>query len=283
MAEVITVQVVSGFSLTNRLLLYASIMLASAQNIAGVGSNGPGNLGFLAYNWYTQYFWYIAVKQGQLNALSLLPVHFDLVYSLIFVGGVTCDGMWMSIILGLGTAGLLILNNLSAWTIWVKDLPAGYGTYRFFFFGWRTLTPGWRKFILLWLIFDTFAALNAIYCVVVTTCFSIFREPEEEEPPWWYQYVAILCAPLTLILVWPLILWTELIVSRNHIESQTDMIAVWFLVAQVVALLLPSCALTVPDKGIAIMWRKLRGLKQKLRRVPRDAAASSDIPMTTVA
>ena len=137
-------------------------MLAPAQAIAGIGSNSLSNIGFLAYNWYTQYFWYIAVKQGQLGALSLLPVHFNFIYALLYLGGVTCGSIWMGIILSLGTAGLLILNNLSAWTSWVMDLPAGYGTYQFFFFGWRTLTPGWRTFFLLWQIGDTLAALNTI-------------------------------------------------------------------------------------------------------------------------
>lgn len=44
-----------------------------------------------------------------------------------------------------------------------------------------------------------------------------------------------------LLFCWPLILWTELIVQRNRIESETDMIAVWLFVAQCVAMLAPSC------------------------------------------
>lgn len=39
--------------------------------------------------------------------------------------------------------------------------------------------------------------------------------------------------------VGPLILWTDFIFARNHIESATDWIAVWFFVAQVGALLIP--------------------------------------------
>lgn len=49
-----TVQIVPGFSPTNRILLYASFALSPAQFVSGLGNNCPTNLGFLAYNLYTQ-------------------------------------------------------------------------------------------------------------------------------------------------------------------------------------------------------------------------------------
>lgn len=60
--------------------------------------------------------------------------------------------------------------------------------------------------------------------------------------PWYCRtYPAIpLGAILMLIFAWPLILWVELIVQRNHIVSETDMVAVWLFVAQVGTMLIPS-------------------------------------------
>jgi hypothetical protein len=43
-----------------------------------------------------------------------------------------------------------------------------------------------------------------------------------------------------LFFAWELILWVELIISRNHIESPTDMIAVWLFIAQIVTMVLPG-------------------------------------------
>jgi hypothetical protein len=78
-------QVVQGFSLTNRWLLYASMMLAPAQFSSGVGLSIPTSPGFLAYNCYTQIQWYHAVKARELHALSLLPVHFIIVYAISYL------------------------------------------------------------------------------------------------------------------------------------------------------------------------------------------------------
>ncbi|QPH05018.1 hypothetical protein C2857_002465 [Epichloe festucae Fl1] len=56
-----------------------------------------------------------------------------------------------------------------------------------------------------------------------------------------YKYPAILAGAAVMMVVgWPLILWTEMIVQRNHVESDTDIVAIWLFVAQVVAMILPS-------------------------------------------
>jgi hypothetical protein len=151
------VEVVAGFSVTNRLLLYASLLLTPGQAMSGIGSNLPTNIGFLAYNWYNQYVWYSAIKDHELHALSLLPVHFNLIYTITYLGGVTSGNIFMGLILGFGTAALMIFNTVAAWTSWATNMTEGYNVYQFFFFGWRTLTPGWHKFFLLWQIGDILA------------------------------------------------------------------------------------------------------------------------------
>lgn len=139
-------QVVQGFSLTNRWLLYASMMLAPAQYAGGLGNNIPTNFGFLAYNWYTQVQWYQAVKAKELHALSLLPIHFNVMYAFSYFGGISSGNIFMSILLGLGTVGVLLLNTIAAWVSWATNQPEGFGEYQFFFFGWRTLSHGWHIF-----------------------------------------------------------------------------------------------------------------------------------------
>jgi len=247
------VQIIPGFSLTNRWLLYTSLMLAPAQFVSGLGSNCPSNIGFLAYNWYTQIQWYWAIQGKQIHALSLLPVHFNAIYTISYLGGVTSGNIFMGLILGLGTAGVLTLNTVSAWTSWVTNQPEGFGVYQFFFFGWRTLDDGWHKFILLWQIGDSIAAL---VCVVVAIGLAIAAAEGDDDEiidmvPFatrkrdiaWARYPAIpLGAVAMLVFEWPVILWTELIVARNQIESATDMVAVWLFVAQVVAMMIPPCS-----------------------------------------
>lgn len=234
--------VVEGFSLTNRWLLYASMMLSPAQFAGGVGSNIPTNVGFLAYNWYTQIQWYQAVKAKELHALSLLPVHFNLIYAISYLGGISSGNIFLSGLLAIGTIGVLILNTVSAWTSWATNQPEGFGEYQFFFFGWRTLTKGWHIFTLLWQIGDSIVILNAALAAIYLVQFGGLSSDDVRSIPWYLKkYPAIpMGAILVLIFGWPLILWTELIVQRNHIESDTDMIAVWLFIAQIGAFLIPS-------------------------------------------
>lgn len=241
--------VVQGFSPTNRWLLYTSVMLAPAQFLSGIGSNCPSNLGFLAYNYYTQIAWYRAVRNKQLHALSMLPAHFNIVYFFTYWGGVTSGNIYMGVLQGLGTAGVLILNTVSAWESWASNLEEGYGVYQFFFFGWRTLTPGWRKFFLCWQISDSMFALAGVVVDVMLPIAAI-EKGWDREVERWYKYPAVPAGAVVMLLFfWPLILWTELIVQRNRIESETDMIAVWLFVAQCVAMLVPSCMPRTKRKG----------------------------------
>jgi len=227
-------------------------MLTPAQAIAGIGSNSPSNIGFLAYNWYNQYVWYNAIRHKQLHALSLLPVHLNTIYALTYLGGVTSGNIVMGILLGIGTAGLMVLNTISAWKSWSTNLPEGYGIYHFFFFGWRTLTPGWRRFILMWQIGDTLLAVN---CVLGALAIAIILPMKGRDIHllWGNRYFAVFWGSVvTLLFTWPLIVWTELIVSRNHIKSETDMVAVWLFIAQVVTML-------VPDIQFGPAWRSFKG------------------------
>lgn len=235
-------QVVEGFSLTNRWLLYASMMLAPAQFVGGIGNNLPTSAGFLAYNWYTQIQWYQAVRSKELHALSLLPVHFNFIYAISYLGGISSGNVFMSGFLALGTIGVLILNTVSAWTSWATNQPEGYGEYVFFFFGWRTLSHGWHIFTLLWQIGDSFLVLGgAVAAISLAAVGGIDRETTNKIPWYLRKYPAIPMGAIAMLLfVWPLILWTELIVQRNHIESDTDMVAVWLFVAQVGTMLIPS-------------------------------------------
>lgn len=235
-----TVQAVDGFSPLNRWLLYTSFMLAPAQFISGVGNNCPSNIGFLAYNWYTQIQWYQAAKAKEMHAISLVLVHVNMVFALSYLGGVSSGNIWMGLFLGFGTAGVIILNNVAAWTAWATNLREGFGEFQFFFFGWRTLTKGWHTFILLWQISDSILAFGS---VTMAVSMPVYLTIKEKEWPSWFRYPAIpIGAAIMLVLGWPLILWTELIVQRNHIKSETDWVAVWLFIVQAGTMLVPSCA-----------------------------------------
>ncbi|KAL1996937.1 hypothetical protein VTN49DRAFT_7802 [Thermomyces lanuginosus] len=157
-----TVQIAQGFSLTNRCLLYASYCLAPAQFMSGIQSHNPANLCFLAFNWYTQIRWYqLMSSKKDIHAISLILPHFNFLYSISYVGGITSGSLFLGIPLGLGTAGVMILNTVAAWKAWALHQSPGYGTYRFFFFGWRTLTECWhRELFLPWQILDSVLALG---------------------------------------------------------------------------------------------------------------------------
>lgn len=234
-----TVEITEGFSLANRCLLYTSFMLAPAQLISGLGDNSPTNLGFLAYNWYTQITWYRAIKANRLHALSLLPVHFNTLYALAYLGGISAGNLPMTILLGVGTAGVMILNTICGWLCWTTNQREGFGVFRFFFFGWRTLDSRWHKFMLLWQIFDTVAAFS---CVIMVFVLALrFSRITTEDVKWHWKYTVILPgAAIMLLIGWPLILWSELLMAGNHIKSGTDMIAVWIFAAQLGAMLMPN-------------------------------------------
>jgi len=249
-------QTVQGFSLTNRWLLYASIMLSPAQFISGLKSNFPGNFGFLAYNRYTQISWYQAVKANQLGPLSLLPVHFNTIYSISYLGGVSSGNMVFGVLLGLGTAGVMCVNNAAAWESWISNQPDGFGQYEFYFYGWRTLTPGWHKFIMVWNISDTLELVTFAVIAIVLAVIVAALDDESELDDWtqWFvRYLAIPVGAIAMLLIsWPLIMWVELIYARNHIQSDTDMIAVWLFVAQVVLMLIPIDDLLKYFKSLAM-------------------------------
>ncbi|KAJ2902053.1 hypothetical protein MKZ38_001089 [Zalerion maritima] len=238
------VQIAEGFSLTNRWLLYTSFMLSPAQFLSGLGSDCPSNLGFLAYNWYSQIVWYQAIKAKQMHALSLMTPYFNLIYAISFLGGITSGNIVFGGLLCLGTAGVLLLNTVSAWTSWATNQPEGIGEYQFFFFGWQTLSTGWHSFFLLWQIFDT---INALFFLSVGIGVAVLQKPIKEKVEKDFDglyLVRWLYVPfggaVMLFFFWPFIMWTELTASRNHIESHTDFIAVGLFGAQVVALFIPS-------------------------------------------
>lgn len=240
------VYVVDGFSTLNRGLLYASLMLAPAQYISGIGSNSPTNIGFLAYNWYTQLKWYSDVRSGDLRALSLVLPHFNMIYAFTYVAGISSGNWPMGLVLGLGSAGVLALNTTCAWTAWARNDPEGFGVYQFFFFGWRTLNPDWQKFILCWQISDSILAFGAaITCIIGGLRIPSHHDTIDERESrikkiatWRYLAIPV-GAAVVMLVAWPLIMWTELIIQRNHIESQTDWTAVWLFIAQVGTLFLP--------------------------------------------
>ena len=237
-----TTQVIQGFSLTNRCLLYTSTVLALPQAIAGLESHVPINIGFLAYNWYNQIAWYKAIKANQLNALCLLLPHLNLIFALTYLGGTTAADFFTAALLVLGTLGVMALNTVAAWTSWATNQREGFGEYQFFLGGWRTLDPHWHKFFLLWQIGDRIGVLltTTLAIIAIITIATGQAERFYTRPAWYKKYTAIATGLASSpILVGPLIAWTELVVARNHIESATDWIAVWLFVAQVGALLIP--------------------------------------------
>lgn len=253
MSDVSDAVIVDGFSLVNRWLLYASVMLAPAQFLAGWRGSGLTSLGFHAFNWYNQVIWYNATMDRQLGALSLLPVHFNIVFCLSYLGGLATGNIFSGILLGLGTGAIMIFNTVIAWKAWALCQTEGYGEYEFFFFGWRTLSDGWHKFFLVWQIGDSIFALNTVIMAIsIPIALKAYRDEDgsSERPDSLLKamnnisnlkYPAILVgAALMLLASWPLILWVELIVQRNHIVSATDWISVWLFIVQAGLLLPPD-------------------------------------------
>lgn len=236
-----SVQIVQGFSGSNRLLLYISMMLSPAQFAAGLGSNCPSNIGFLVYNWYTQIQWYQAARDNQLHALSLLMSQFNFCYTVTYLGGVSSGNYLSALIVGIGTAGVMILNNVVSWTSWSTSQVQGFGVYQFWFFGWRTLGPNWHRYFLIVQVIDTVSLFGSVI-FAITVAFRTAAITKDKAPAWWYRYQVIFAGGVGVLLsIWPIMLWTELIVARNHIVSETDKTAVWLFIVQVVTMLAPPC------------------------------------------
>jgi hypothetical protein len=85
--EPTTMRVVADFSLMNCRLLYTSITLAPSRFMSGVGGNCPSNLGFLAFEYYTQLAWHRSVRAKELHARSLLVPHFITIYVTTYLSG----------------------------------------------------------------------------------------------------------------------------------------------------------------------------------------------------
>lgn len=81
----------------------------------------------------------MAGSSDDIHALSLILPHFNFLYALSYLGGVSSGNAVMGALLGLGTAAVIVLNTVSAWTAWAVYQPQGYDVYQFFFFRWRTL------------------------------------------------------------------------------------------------------------------------------------------------
>ncbi|KAF9053230.1 hypothetical protein BJ165DRAFT_1446416 [Panaeolus papilionaceus] len=242
MASPVVNIVTDGFSTTNRWILYASMMFTPAQFMGGLGSHSPVNIGFLAYNIWQQYKWYIAAQNRDLHALSLLPQYFNFIYAITYLGGIPAGNVYMTSVSGLGAAALVIMNCITAWISYKTNLPEGDGVYQFFFFGWRRLTKGWRTFFLLWNIGDTgltFVMLLATYQVVRWTN-AANKIAKDDAYKAWRASSLFWGSLVVLIVIWPLIMWMELIIKRNNIVSETDMIAIYLFIGQAILIVIPN-------------------------------------------
>ncbi|TEB21386.1 hypothetical protein FA13DRAFT_1741961 [Coprinellus micaceus] len=136
------------------------------------------------------------------------------------------------------------MNTITAWISLKTNLPEGDGVYQFFFFGWRTLTKKWRVLFLLWEISNTIESVImtiAVMYTALTTPGQYDEEATEEKNFKVLRATAIFWGSVVmLVIIWPCILWMELIVKRNNIVSETDMISVYLFVAQVGTMVLPA-------------------------------------------
>lgn len=237
------VQVVQGFSNLNRAIMYLSAILAPTQAIASIGHTGVSNLGFLAYNYYTQVVWYRAVTNHELHSLALVLVHANTTLALAYIGGIFSGNRVMSVLLSLGAMGVMWLNCATAWISWKTGQEEGYGKWQFFFFGWRTLTEGWHKFLLVWQISNSFEAFGlSLLCIgMAVRSFTKTRQENKKSFKWWHRGIAIPVGGLLMTLfMFPYILWMELLIRRNKVISDTDWVAVYVFIAQVALMLLPD-------------------------------------------
>ena len=237
------VRVISGFSLLNRSLLYGSSKLAPLQFAFGIGNNFPSNMGFLAYNWYIQWTWYRAIRNHEtLDALSLLPAHLNLTLAVTYLGGITSGNIYMAVLLVLGTVGAIILSTVTAWACWATVQKDGFQIYDFFFFGWQSFSPGWHRFFLVWQIFDTSWAIGFTILGIILSIETVRMKEPDEGPHYVRQIITLPGYVGVVLLLGPFILWTELIVSRNHIVSNTDWTAMWLFIAQLIMMSLVHCS-----------------------------------------
>ncbi|KAF1847640.1 uncharacterized protein K460DRAFT_281375 [Cucurbitaria berberidis CBS 394.84] len=237
------IQAVQGFSQLNRALMYISAILAPAQAVSGIGHTGLSNLGFLAYNYYTQVVWFRAASNQQLSAFALVAVHANTTLAFAYLGGIFSGNRVMAALLSLGAMGVLWLNNATAWISWKTGQQQGYGDWQFFFFGWRTLSPGWHKFIMVWQISNSLETFGlSVGCIMLAIrAGARSREANKRMFKWWHRFPAIPIggAIMTFVLC-PYIVWIELIVRRNHVESETDWVAVYVFIGQVALMFLPD-------------------------------------------
>lgn len=237
------IQVVEGFSQLNRALIYVSAILAPAQAVSGIGHTGLSNLGFLAYNWYTQVVWFRAASNHQLSALALVAVHANTTLAFAYLGGIFSGNRVMAVFLSLGAIGVLWLNNATAWISWKTGQQQGYGEWQFFFFGWRTLSHGWHKFIMIWQISNSLESFGlSVLCIFLAIrTMARDREANKKKFKWWHRAPAIpIGGAVMAFMLCPYIIWIELIIRRNRIESETDWIAVYVFIGQVAFMFLPD-------------------------------------------
>lgn len=238
------VVVMAGFSLTNRILLYASLLASPAAFMTGIETDLPIGAGFLGYTIYQQYIIYVAAQNKQLHALCLLPQYLNTLYAFTYIGGVSAGNYLVSGIMCIGTIAAIIINLVATWIGYLTNMPEGYGVYRFFFFGWRTLTPSWRKMFLCWAVFDIVATVFFIGFSIFVAL--IIPSKKEDRDAWESQWRLVIDtsliwgSALALVVFWPIVLWTELIIQKNNIVSETDMISVYLFIVQIALLAIPS-------------------------------------------
>ncbi|KAF5330529.1 hypothetical protein D9619_005187 [Psilocybe cf. subviscida] len=173
----------------------------------------------------------------------MLPPYLNTMYAITYFAGISAANYWLSYTMCIGTIAALIINDISTWMAYLTNLTEGNGVYRFFFFGWRTLSPSWRKLFLVWAVFDSLATLIYI-------CISLWlaawtpeasKDVEDDEDFGCWQDTSLVWGSiLGLVVSWPFVLWTELIIQRNHIVSATDWISVYLFIAQIALLAIPS-------------------------------------------
>jgi hypothetical protein len=166
---------------------------------------------------------------------------FNFCFTVTYLGGVSSGNYLSALLLSFGTVGVMILNNIVAWTSWSTTQVQGFGVYQFWFFGWRTLGPHWHRYFLIIQVIDTLSLFGSVI-FALSVAFRTAALSKDKVPAWWYRYQVIFAGGIGVILsIWPTMLWTELIIARNHIVSETDTTAVWLFIVQVVTMLAPPC------------------------------------------